>query len=162
MYFPISGAQISPIYLAVVGFIIDIPERAMAARGHHRFADNVREISPDRKIPIQTHQPQRRPGDKTSAHTKKSTENADDEADNRQIDRANLRAGNRKIHDLLRAASQAAQQERGHTLEHDGLADDEKNGRASIEVAMVVLQTVQPAAQQMQNQKKIGHHEQRI
>src|SRR5438094_10626399 len=91
-------------------FKIDIPARAMAARGHHRFADDVREISPDGNIPIQTDQSQRRPGDKTSAHAKKSTENANDKTDNDQINRANLRAGNRKKHESLRAAPQAHQE----------------------------------------------------
>ena len=79
-------------------FKIDIAEGAMPFRRHHRFANDVGEVGADREIPIQSDGAQGRPGNKTAADAEESTENPDHKSDNREIDRADVRAGNWKKH----------------------------------------------------------------
>ena len=51
----------------------------MTFRRHDRFADDVREIGADGKIPVQPDRAQRRPGDETAADPEKPAEDADQE-----------------------------------------------------------------------------------
>src|SRR5438128_11037107 len=70
----------------------------MTLRCHHRFADDVGQIGADSKIPVYAGEAQRWSGNKTSAHAEEPTENADDEADYDEIDRINVRVGDREKH----------------------------------------------------------------
>ena len=141
---------------------IDISERAVAFRRHHRFADDVGEIGADREVPIQTDQAQRRTGDKAAAHSEKSTQDADEKSDDGQINRTDVRAGDRKKHGLLGAPANHAQQKCGQAFENDGLADDEKNRRARVSGPVMELKLLQPIPQKMKHEKKIPDDERGI
>jgi hypothetical protein len=70
---------------------IDIPQCAVPFRCHHRFSDDVRKVSTDGEIPIQTDETQGRTGDKAPAHSKKPAEDANEEPNDDQIDRTDVR-----------------------------------------------------------------------
>ena len=70
----------------------------MAFGRDHRFADNVGEIGPDGEIPIQTDRAKSRTGNETPAHPEESAENPDEKANDREIDRADVRSGDWKKH----------------------------------------------------------------
>jgi hypothetical protein len=55
-------------------------------RGHHRFSDDVRQISADCKIPVQTGEAESGARDEAPAHSEESAKNADKKSDYRQID----------------------------------------------------------------------------
>ena len=97
----------------------------MPPRRHHRFAHDVRQISADREISVQTDQAQRGAGNETPAYSKKSAENPDKETYNNKIDRADVRPGNWKKHGLFGAAPNEANQEGGDTFKNNGLTNDE-------------------------------------
>ena len=83
----------------------------------------MRQIGADCKIPIQTDQTEGGAGNEAPAHSEKSAHNADQEPDDNQIDRADVRAGNWEKHGLSGATANETQQERGHILKNDSLAD---------------------------------------
>ena len=63
---------------------IDVAERAVTFRRHHRFADDVGQISADGEVPVDADEAKGWSGDKTSADSKESTENADQKPDDDQ------------------------------------------------------------------------------
>ena len=77
---------------------IDVAERAMAFGGHDRFADDVREVGPDREIPMHPDRAQRRARDEASPDAEKPAENADQEPDDDEIDRTDVRPRDREMH----------------------------------------------------------------
>ena len=83
----------------------------------------MRQIGAHCKIPIQTDQTQGGAGNEAPAHSEKSAQNADHEPNDDQIDRADVRPGNGKKHGLFGATANETQQERGHILKNDSLAD---------------------------------------
>jgi len=58
----------------------------------------VREISADRKIPVQTDQAEGGARNEAAAHSKEPAKNPDEETYNDKIDRADVRPGNWKKH----------------------------------------------------------------
>ena len=75
----------------------------------HRLADDVRQIGADGEVPVKTYRAQRRARDKTAAHSKEAAEDADEKADDYEIDRTDVRSGNWKKHGLFRAAANEPQ-----------------------------------------------------
>jgi len=73
-----------------------------------------------------------------------------------------VRVGDWKKHELSRAATQEAKQERRHRIQDNGLPGDEQNGDAGINVPMVRFEPVQPITKQMQNQKEVDNDKNRI
>ena len=63
---------------------IDVAERAMTFCRDDRFADDVREIGADRKIPMQPDRAQGRPGNETAADAEKSAKDANQKSDDRR------------------------------------------------------------------------------
>ena len=78
---------------------IDIAQRAMFSCCDDRLANNVRQVRSDRVIPIHSHQAQRRTCNETSAYAKKPAQNSNNKADDNQINRIDVRVGDRKKHD---------------------------------------------------------------
>src|SRR5437762_12158246 len=134
----------------------------MPFRCHHRFAHDMREIGADCEIPIQTDSTQGWSGNETSTDSKESAEDADNKADDHEINRADMGVGNWEKHGLFRTPAKKPQQKRGYILKHNGLTNDEQNRDAGVSVAMLMLEPMQPASQKIQNQKEIADNEQRI
>jgi len=63
---------------------------------------------------------------------------------------------------LLGAASNEANQKSGDAFKKDGLSDDQQNRNQGIHIAVVNFELVQPLAQQMQHQKKVGNDKKRV
>jgi hypothetical protein len=87
---------------------IDVPERAMALRRDNRLADDVSQVGPDRKIPGQTDDTQRRASNETSADAEKAAEDADDEPDNDEIERTDVGMRDGKLHRIIPTGHAAA------------------------------------------------------
>src|ERR1700720_3483102 len=121
----------------------------MLSHRHDGFADNVGEIGADREVPIQSDRAQSRPGNETAAYPEKAAENADYESDDDQINRADVRTGDGKKHNLFRATANQPQQKCSYILKKNRLADHEQNGGTGVSVTMMNFELVQPAAQKM-------------
>src|SRR5881296_1464624 len=121
----------------------------MLFRRYDRFADDVRQVRSNRVIPVHSHQAQRGASYETSADAKEPTENSNDKADNRQINRVDVRVGDWKKHELFPASPQEAKQERRHRIQDNGLTGDEQKGYPGIDVAMLRFKVVQPLAQEI-------------
>jgi osmotically-inducible protein OsmY len=134
----------------------------MSLRGDNRFPDDVREVSSDCKIPIEADCTQRRTGNEAASDPKKTAHNADDESTDSEIDRADVRARNRKKHALLRATADQPQQKGRHSFQNHRLADDEQNCNATIDIPMVTLETVECLAQEMEDQEKVTGNQERV
>src|SRR6266446_10998294 len=134
----------------------------MSLGRHHRFTDDVGQVGPDGEIPVKSHRAQGRAGDKAAAYSEESAENADEKPDDRQIDRADVRAGDGKKHGLFRAPAEKTQQKGRQGFEHDGLADDEENGHASISVSMAHFQLMQRFTEEMEDEKEVADDEKGI
>ena len=143
-------------------FEINIAQRAVLLCRYNRLADDVRQVRANRVIPIHSHQAQRRAGDETSADAKKSTQDANDKADNHEIDRVDVRVGDWKKHELFPAASEEAKQKSRHRVQDNGLAGDEQNGDAGISIAMLRFEPIQPVPQEIKNQEEIANDQNRI
>src|SRR6266487_1608223 len=98
---------------------IDIAKGAMLSHGHDRFADNVRKIGADGEVPTQPDCAKGRAGNETSTNTEKAAQNPDDESNDHEINWADVRVGDRKKHNLFRAAANQPQQKRRHILENN-------------------------------------------
>ena len=127
---------------------IDVSERAMTFRRDDRFADDVREIGADREIPMQPDRAQRRTGDETAADAEKTAEDSDQETDDREIDRADLRVGDRKHHrdhSERPPCSRRIKPVVTH-FEHDRLADDQGDGhqRVNVDVSLLEIARANP------------------
>src|SRR6266700_2567346 len=132
-------------------FEINIAQRAVLFRRDDRLADDVRQVRPNRVIPIHSHQAQCGTGNETSADTKEPTQNSNDKADNSQINRVDGRVGNWKKHELFPASPQEAKQERRHRVQSHGLTGDEQKSYPGIDVAMLTFEVVQPVPQEIKN-----------
>ena len=62
----------------------------MTLRRHHRFADDVGQISPDGEVPVNPDEAQGWSGDKTSANAKEPAEDTNQKSDHDEINRANV------------------------------------------------------------------------
>src|SRR5438093_7507899 len=133
-------------------FEINIAQRAMLFRRYDRLANDVRQVRSNRVIPVHSHQAQRGAGYETPAHAKEPTQNSNDKADNDQINRVDVRVGDWKKHELSRAAAQEAKQKRRHTIQENGLPNDEQKGYPGIDVAILRYEVITPLAQDMKNQ----------
>ena len=140
---------------------VDISERAMTFCRHDRFADDVREIRADSKIPVQSNRAQRRPGNETPANSEKTAEDSNQKTNDREINRADLRVGDRKHH---RNHSERPPCNRRIKpvvthFEQDGLADDESDGHDRVNVDVSFLEIVEPIRQEMQDGEEITDDE---
>ena len=129
---------------------------------YNRLADDVRKVRADGVIPIHSHQAECGTSNETSADTKEPTQNSNDKADNSQINRVDVRVGNWEKHRLFQAAAQKAKQERRHTIQKNGLPDDEQKGYTGIDVAVLTFEPVQPVPQEIKNQKEVDNDKNRI
>ena len=77
---------------------IDIAQSTMTFGRDDRFADDVRQVGADDEIPIQSDRAQSRAGDEASADAEEPAEQADEEADKNEIERVDVRAGDREMH----------------------------------------------------------------
>jgi len=73
-----------------------------------------------------------------------------------------VRAGDGKKHGLFRAPAEKTQQKGRQGFEHDGLADDEENGHASISVSMAHFQLMQRFTEEMEDEKEVADDEKGI
>src|ERR1044071_3031016 len=93
----------------------------MFSRCNDRLADNMRQVSADRVIPVHPHQAQRRTRDETSAYTKKAAQNSNNKPDNDQVQRVNVRMRNWEKHDLSPTATQEPEQSASDRVQNNGL-----------------------------------------
>src|SRR5438128_5167511 len=121
----------------------------MLLRRDARLATAVTQVRPNRIIPLPSPQAQCVASNQTYADTKEPTQNSNDKADNRQINRVDVRVGDWKKHELFPASPQEAKQERRHRIQDNGLTGDEQKGYPGIDVAMLRFKVVQPLAQEI-------------
>ena len=62
----------------------------MTSHGYHRFSDDVRQVSADREIPIQTGEAESGARDEAPANSEESAKDPDEKSDYRQIDGADM------------------------------------------------------------------------
>src|SRR4051812_21847770 len=96
------------------------------------------QIRSDGEIPIEPDRAQSRARDEAPANSEKSAQDADQKSNRSQIDRADMRVGDRKIHCLFRAApAKESEQPGGYALEENGLADDQNDGGQGVEFYVI-------------------------
>src|SRR5438093_13331937 len=122
----------------------------------------MRQVCPNRVIPIYSHQAQRGAGNETSADSEEPTQNSNDKADDDQINRIDIRVGDREKHQLSPTAPQEAKQEGRYRVQCDRLTGDKQKRDRRINVAMLRFKIEQPAAQKMKNQEEVDNDENRI
>ena len=140
---------------------IDIAERAMTFRRNDRFADDVREIGADSKIPVQSDRAQRRPGNETAADAEKTAEDSDQKTNDREINRADLRVGDRKHHRNHSERPPCSRRIKPVVthFEQDGLPDNQNDGNDGINVDVSFLEIVKPIGQEMQDGEEVTDDE---
>ena len=127
-----------------------------------RLANNVRQVGSDGVVPIDSHQPQRRTCNETSAYAKKAAQNSNHKADKDQIKRVDVRVRDWKKHDSSPTALKEPEQNRGYRIQNNGLTSYEQDGHKRINDAMLRFEAVQPVAQNMEDQKEIACDKDRI
>src|SRR5262245_52761806 len=110
-----------------------------------RLANNVRQVCSDRVVPIHSHQAQRRTCNETSAYAEKAAQNSNNKADNDQIERIDVRVRDWKKHDSSPTAPQEPEQNRGYSIQGNGLTSYEQDRDDCIKDAMLCFEAVQPA-----------------
>ena len=133
----------------------------MTFRRDDRFADDVREIGADRKIPVQPDRAQRRAGNETPADAEKPAEDSDQKTNDREINRADLRRGDRehhRDHSERPPCSRRIKPVVTH-FEDDRLADDQADGDDGVNVDVSLLEVAEPIRQEMQDGEKITDDE---
>src|SRR5947207_15518373 len=120
------------------------------------------QVCPNRVITTYSHQAQRGDGNETSADSEEPTQNSNDKADDDQINRVDIRVGDREKHQLSPTAPQEAKQEGRYRVQCDRLTGDKQKRDRRINVATLRLKVEHPVAQEMKNQEEVANDGDRI
>ena len=70
----------------------------MSSCRHHRLADDMRQIGADGEVPVHPDCSQRGPGDETAPDPEKPAQDPNQETDDNQINRTDVRSRDREMH----------------------------------------------------------------
>ena len=134
----------------------------MSSCRHDRLADDMREIGADGEIPVHPDCAQRRPGDETAPDAEKPAQDPDQETDDHQVNRTDVRPRDREMHREKDHSERPRKRRKRKVVTHfeeNGLADDQADGDESVKLDVFLIKMSQPVGQKMKDKEKVDNNQ---